>query len=162
MDYEPFRVSYTAGQPFIGATLSMYPPRGSQHMGNFIAFDANQGRIVWSRPERFSVWSGALATAGDIAFYGTLEGHLKAVDMRDGRELYSFRTPSGIIGNVNTFTHRGKQYIGVLSGVGGWAGIGMAAGLSGENEGLGAVGAYRSLADYTQLGGVLTVFALPD
>jgi alcohol dehydrogenase (cytochrome c) len=50
----------------------------------------------------------------------------------------------------------------VLSGVGGWAGIGMAAGLSGENEGLGAVGAYRSLADYTQLGGVLTVFALPD
>jgi alcohol dehydrogenase (cytochrome c) len=82
--------------------------------------------------------------------------------MRDGRELYSFRTPSGIIGNVNTFTHRGKQYIAVLSGVGGWAGIGMAAGLSGDNEGLGAVGAYRSLADYTQLGGVLTVFALPD
>jgi alcohol dehydrogenase (cytochrome c) len=162
MDYEPFRVSYTAGQPFIGATLSMYPPRGSQHMGNFIAFDAGQGRIVWSRPERFSVWSGALATAGDIAFYGTLEGHLKAVDMRDGRELYSFRTPSGIIGNVNTFTHRGKQYIAVLSGVGGWAGIGMAAGLSGESEGLGAVGAYRSLSDYTQLGGVLTVFALPD
>jgi alcohol dehydrogenase (cytochrome c) len=162
MDYEPFRVSYTAGQPFIGATLSMYPPQGSQHMGNFIAFDAGEGKIVWSRPERFSVWSGALATAGDIAFYGTLEGHLKAVDMRDGRELYSFRTPSGIIGNVNTFTHRGKQYIAVLSGVGGWAGIGMAAGLSGDNEGLGAVGAYRSLADYTQLGGVLTVFALPD
>jgi alcohol dehydrogenase (cytochrome c) len=162
MDYEPFRVSYTAGQPFIGATLSMYPPQGSQHMGNFIAWDAGQGRIVWSRPERFSVWSGALATAGDIAFYGTLEGHLKAVDMRDGRELYSFRTPSGIIGNVNTYTHRGKQYIAVLSGVGGWAGIGMAAGLSGESEGLGAVGAYRALADYTQLGGVLTVFALPD
>jgi lanthanide-dependent methanol dehydrogenase len=162
MDYEPFRVSYTAGQPFIGATLTMYPPRGEQHMGNFIAWDAGQGRIVWSRPERFSVWSGALATAGDVAFYGTLEGNLKAVDMRDGRELYSFRTPSGIIGNINTFTHRGKQYIGVLSGVGGWAGIGMAAGLTGDTEGLGAVGAYRALADYTQLGGVLTVFALPD
>jgi len=162
MDYEPFRVSYTAGQPFIGATLSMYPPQGSQHMGNFIAWDAGQGRIVWSRPERFSVWSGALATAGDIAFYGTLEGYLKAVDMRDGRELYSFRTPSGIIGNINSFTHRGKQYVAVLSGVGGWAGIGMAAGLTGDTDGLGAVGAYRALADYTQLGGVLTVFALPD
>ena len=162
MDYEPFRVSYTAGQPFIGATLSMYPPKGDQNLGNFIAWDAGQGKIAWSKSERFSVWSGALATAGDIAFYGTLEGYLKAVDVRDGKELFSYRTPSGIIGNINTFTHGGKQYIAVLSGVGGWAGIGMAAGLEGSTEGLGAVGAYRALSDYTQLGGVLTVFALPE
>ncbi|MBC9178185.1 methanol/ethanol family PQQ-dependent dehydrogenase [Pseudoroseomonas ludipueritiae] len=162
MDYEPFRVSYTAGQPYVGATLSMYPPKGSDNMGNFIAWDASAGKIVWSKPERFSVWSGALATAGDIVFYGTLEGYLKAVDKRDGKELFSYRTPSGIIGNINTFTHNGKQYIAVLSGVGGWAGIGMAAGLQGEQEGLGAVGAYKSLANYTQLGGVLTVFALPN
>ena len=162
MDYEPFRVSYTAGQPFIGATLSMYPPKGDQNLGNFIAWDAGTGKIAWSKPERFSVWSGALATAGDVAFYGTLEGYLKAVDVKDGKELFSYRTPSGIIGNINTFTHRGKQYVAVLSGVGGWAGIGMAAGLEGGSEGLGAVGAYRALSDYTQLGGVLTVFALPD
>jgi glucose dehydrogenase len=162
MDYEPFRVSYTAGQPYVGATLSMFPPKGAQHMGNFIAWDASEGKILWSKPERFSVWSGALATAGDIVFYGTLEGYLKAVDVRDGKELFSYRTPSGIIGNVNTYTHNGKQYIAVLSGVGGWAGIGMAAGLQGDTEGLGAAGAYRSLANYTQLGGVLTVFALPN
>ncbi|MCI0752191.1 methanol/ethanol family PQQ-dependent dehydrogenase [Teichococcus vastitatis] len=162
MDYEPFRVSYTAGQPYVGATLSMYPPKGEQHMGNFIAWDASAGKILWSKEERFSVWSGALATAGDIVFYGTLEGHLKAVDTRDGKELFSYRTPSGIIGNVNTYTHNGKQYIAVLSGVGGWAGIGMAAGLQGDSEGLGAAGAYRSLSNYTQLGGVLTVFALPN
>jgi hypothetical protein len=49
----------------------------------------------------------------------------------------------------------------VLSGIGGWAGIGMAAGLEGATDGLGAVGAYRSLSRHTQLGGVLTVFALP-
>ncbi|MBX6740578.1 MAG: methanol/ethanol family PQQ-dependent dehydrogenase [Acetobacteraceae bacterium] len=162
MDYEPFRVSYTAGQPYVGATLSMYPPKGEQNLGNFIAWDAGQGKIVWSKPERFSVWSGALATAGDIVFYGTLEGYLKAVDVRDGKELFSYRTPSGIIGNINTYMHNGKQYIAVLSGVGGWAGIGMAAGLQGDTEGLGAVGAYRALSNYTQLGGTLTVFALPD
>jgi alcohol dehydrogenase (cytochrome c) len=162
MDYEPFRVSYTAGQEYVGATLSMYPPKGESNMGNFIAWDAGQGKIVWSKPERFSVWSGALATAGDIVFYGTLEGYLKAVDKRDGKELYSFRTPSGIIGNINTYSHGGRQYVAVLSGVGGWAGIGMAAGLQRDQEGLGAVGAYRSLSNYTQLGGVLTVFALPE
>jgi PQQ-dependent dehydrogenase (methanol/ethanol family) len=161
MDYEPFQVDYTAGQPYVGATLSMYPATGSHGgMGNFIAWDAGTGKIVWSKPERFSVWSGALTTAGDVAFYGTLEGHIKAVDM-NGKELWKFKTPSGIIGNVNTWEYKGKQYVGVLSGIGGWAGIGMAAGLEKPTEGLGAVGGYKDLAKYTELGGVLTVFALP-
>ena len=160
MDYEPYKVSYTAGQPYVGATLSMYPPKGDTNLGNFIAFDASSGKILWSDPEPFSVWSGALATAGNVVFYGTLDGYLKAVDAATGKELYRYKTPSGIIGNVNTYEHNGKQYIAVLSGVGGWAGIGMAAGLGGDTEGLGAVGAYRQLADYTQLGGVLTVFGL--
>jgi lanthanide-dependent methanol dehydrogenase len=162
MDYEPFKVTYAAGQPYVGATLSMYPPQGDQNLGNFIAWDAGQGKILWSIPETFSVWSGALATAGDVVFYGTLEGYLKAVDPATGKELYRFKTPSGIIGNVMTYVHGGKQYIAVLSGVGGWAGIGMAAGLTKDTDGLGAVGAYKALANYTQLGGTLTVFALSN
>jgi PQQ-dependent dehydrogenase (methanol/ethanol family) len=184
MDYEPYQVSYTAGQPYVGATLSMYPAPGGTHLGNFIAWDAAQGKIVWSNPEPFSVWSGVLATAGDVVFYGTLEGYLKAVDATTGKELYKFKTPSGIIGNVNTYEHGGKQYIAILSGVGGWAGIGLAAGLTNPETaaawhgavdqgkepaaedmvgtaGLGAVGAYEALSSYTQLGGVLTVFSLP-
>jgi len=162
MDYEPFQVSYTAGQPYVGATLTMYPAPGGDHLGNFIAWDADKGKILWSNPEKFSVWSGALATAGDVVFYGTLEGYLKAVDAKTGEELYRFKTPSGIIGNVNTYMHDGKQYVAVLSGLGGWAGIGMAAGLEDPQAGLGAVGAYASLSDYTQLGGQLTVFELPN
>jgi len=160
MDYEPFKVSYTAGQPYVGATLSMYPPKGDDNLGNFIAWDAGQGKIVWADKEPFSVWSGALATAGGVVFYGTLEGYLKAVDINTGKELYRFKTPSGIIGNVMTYEHHGKQYVAVLSGVGGWAGIGMAAGLTKDTDGLGAVGAYKALSSYTQLGGVLTVFGL--
>jgi len=163
MDYEPFRVSYTAGQPYVGATLSMFPaPDSHGGMGNFIAWDATKGKIVWSLPEQFSVWSGALSTAGDIVFYGTLEGYLKAVDSETGKELYKFKTPSGIIGNVMTYTHGGKQYVGILSGIGGWAGIGLAAGLTDPQAGLGAVGGYAALSNYTALGGQLTVFGLPN
>jgi len=188
MDYEPFKVSYTAGQPYVGATLSMYPPPGETNMGNFIAWDGKTGKIVWSNKEQFSVWSGALATAGGVVFYGTLEGYLKAVDAKTGKELYKFKTPSGIIGNVTTYEHNGKQYIAVLSGVGGWAGIGLAAGLLSpdnaaawqraagraaaggaldteqrnvDTAGLGAVGGYAALSNYTALGGTLTVFSLP-
>jgi lanthanide-dependent methanol dehydrogenase len=163
MDYEPFEVEYVAGQPYVGATLAMYPaPKSHGGMGNFIAWDAGTGKIVWSKPEKFSVWSGALATAGDIVFYGTLEGFLKAVRKSDGKELWKFKTPSGIIGNVFTYTHKGKQYVGVFSGIGGWAGIGLAAGLEKDADGLGAVGGYRELSQYTDLGGSLTIFALPN
>jgi PQQ-dependent dehydrogenase (methanol/ethanol family) len=161
MDYEPFAVEYVAGQPYVGATLSMYPPPGDSNMGNFIAWDAATGKIVWSKPEKFSVWSGALTTAGDVVFYGTLEGYLKAVDL-NGKELWKFKTPSGIIGNVFTYEHKGKQYVGTFSGIGGWAGIGMAAGLDKDTDGLGAVGGYKELRDYTDLGGQLTIFALPN
>jgi PQQ-dependent dehydrogenase (methanol/ethanol family) len=185
MDYEPYKVSYTAGQAYVGAAVAMYPPKGDSNMGNFIAWDGKTGKIVWSDKEQFSAWGGALATAGGVVFYGTLEGYLKAVDAKTGKELYKFKTPSGIIGNVMTYEHGGKQYVAVLSGVGGWAGIGLAAGLlqpanaaawhgavdqgklppadkTVDTAGLGAVGGYAALADYTSLGGVLTVFALPN
>ncbi len=174
MNYEPVSGGeYVAGQPYINAVLSMFPAgrvsagpqfgnnADNNNLGNFIAWDADKGKIVWSIPERFSVWSGALATAGDVVFYGTLEGYLKAIDSKSGKLLWKFKTPSGIVGNVNTWGHGGKQYVGVLSGVGGWAGIGMAAGLINPTEGLGAVGAYKGLSNFTRLGGVLSVFSLP-
>src|SRR3984893_1565647 len=185
MDYEPYKVAYTAGQAYVGAAVSMFPPKGETNMGNFIAWDGKTGKIVWSNKEQFSAWGGALATAGGVVFYGTLEGYLKAVDAKTGKELYKFKTPSGIIGNVMTYEHGGKQYVAVLSGVGGWAGIGLAAGLlqpenaaawhgavdqgklptkdkTVDTAGLGAVGGYAGLASYTSLGGTLTVFALPS
>lgn len=173
MDYEPVSGGeYVAGQPYVNAVLNMFPagkvcpdcPNNNaedNNLGNFIAWDASTGKIVWSIPERFSVWSGALATAGDVVFYGDLAGYLKAIDAKSGKLLWKFKTPSGIIGNVNTWSHGGKQSVGVLSGVGGWAGIGMAAGLIADTDGLGAVGAYKGLNSFTRLGGVLSVFSLP-
>ncbi len=174
MDYEPFEIEYTSGQPFVGATLRMYPaghdvltgkPDKSTNLGQFTAWDATTGSIVWSVKEPFSVWSGALTTASNLVFHGTLEGYLKARDAKTGQELYRFKTPSGIVGNVNTWEFKGKQYIGVLSGIGGWAGIGMATKaceVDPLNGGLGSCSAYGNLKDYTKIGGVFTVFALPD
>ena len=171
MDYEPVSYAaggneYVAGQPWVNAILNMYPAGvvmkdGTNNLGNFIAWDADKGKIVFSIPEQFSVWSGALATAGDVVFYGTLDGYLKCIDAKTGKKLWEFKTPSGIIGNVNSWAHDGKQYVGVLSGLGGWAGIGFAAGLEKDTDGLGAVGAYKGLRHYTRLGGVLSVFSLP-
>src|SRR3989441_11340461 len=137
MDYEPFEVKSTAGQPYVGATLRMFPGPGG-HMGAVIAWDATTGKIVWSNNERFSAWSGTLVTASDLVFYGTLEGYMKALDAKTGKELWRFKTASGSIGNPLTYNRPdGKEDIAILSGLGGWGGLGRAARLEGGREGVG-------------------------
>jgi alcohol dehydrogenase (cytochrome c) len=162
MDYEGVEVKYSAGQPYVGAIVRMFPGPGG-HRGRFIAWDATTGKVVWEIKENLAAYGGALATAGDVVFYGTMEGYLKAVDAKTGKELWKFKTPSGIIGNPMTYQGPdGKQYVAVLSGIGGWAGIGVAAGIGPEDPtaGLGALGAFGDAAQFSNQGGVLSVFRL--
>jgi PQQ-dependent dehydrogenase (methanol/ethanol family) len=163
MDYEGVEVKYSAGQPYVGAIVRMYPGPGG-HRGRFIAWDPMKGSIAWENKEPLAAYGGALATAGDVVFYGTMEGWLKALDAKTGKELWKFKTPSGIIGSPMTYVGPdGRQYVAILSGIGGWAGIGVAANIGPEDPtaGLGALGAFGDAARHTNQGGVLTVFALP-
>ena len=160
MDYQAFGVKYKGGFPYVGAILNMFPADHGNVRGKLIAYDAISGQNKWAVDDTFQVYSGPLTTDGGLVFYGTLDGWFKAVDEDSGKELYKFHAPSGIIGNTITYTHGGKQYLAVLSGVGGWAAIGLAEGLTKGTEGLGAVGLTTSLSDYTNLGGTLLVFSL--
>ena len=160
MDYQAFSVKYRGGFPYVGATLSMFPAEGGNTRGRLIAFNQVTGETKWAVNEMFQVYSGPLTTDGGVLFYGTLDGWFKAVDQATGKVLYQFHAPSGIIGNPISYVHAGKQYVAVLTGVGGWAAIGLAEGLTKGSEGLGAVGLTASLADYTNLGGTLVVFSL--
>jgi PQQ-dependent dehydrogenase (methanol/ethanol family) len=162
MDYEGVEVKYSAGQPYVGAIVRMFPGPGG-HRGRFIAWDASSGTVKWEIKENLAAYGGALATAGGIVFYGTMEGWLKAVDQTTGKELWKFKTGSGIIGNPMTYIGPdGKQYVAVLSGVGGWAGLGVAAGIGPEDPtaGLGALGAFGDAGNFSNQGGILTVFSL--
>ena len=163
MDYEGVEIKYQAGQPYVGAIIVSSPGPGG-HRGEFMAWDASAGKKVWGIKEGLAAWGGALATAGDVVFYGTMEGWLKAVHAESGEVLWKFKTASGIIGNPITYMGPdGKQYVAILSGVGGWSGIGIAAGIGPEDPtaGLGALGAFADVDQHSNLGGVLTVFSLP-
>ena len=160
MDYQAFSVKYRGGFPYVGATLSMFPADHGNTRGRLIAFNPVTGETKWAVNETFQVYSGPLTTDSGVLFYGTLDGWFKAADQATGKVLYQFHAPSGIIGNPISYMHKGKQYVAVLSGVGGWAAIGLAEGLTKGTEGLGAVGLTTSLADYTNLGGTLLVFSL--
>jgi alcohol dehydrogenase (cytochrome c) len=163
MDVEDVSVSYIAGTPYVGANIKMMLGPGS-YGGEFTAWDLTKKQPAWSIQDRFPVWSGALVTGGDVAFFGTLEGIFKAVDARNGHVLWQSPTSSGIVGQPITFqAPNGKQYVAIYSGIGGWAGAIVAGGLDARDPtgALGFSNAMRELPKYTAKGGELNVFSLP-
>jgi PQQ-dependent dehydrogenase (methanol/ethanol family) len=163
MDEEGLEANYIAGTPYVGANVKMYAGPGGNR-GEFLAWDPVKGEKVWAVAENFPVWSGALATAGDVVFYGTMDGWFKAVDARSGAVLWQFKCGSGIIGQPISYRGpEGKQYIAILSGVGGWSGAIVAGGLDPRDPtgALGFVNAMTDLPDATTKGGMLYVFSLP-
>jgi glucose dehydrogenase len=119
MDYAASPAAYVKGTPYIGANTPYTAGAGGQ-MGGFIAWDASTGRKVWEIKEPYPTWSGTLATAGDVVYYGTLDGWFKSVDARTGKILSKFKVGSGVVGNPISFLGPdGKQYVAVYAGIGG-------------------------------------------
>jgi lanthanide-dependent methanol dehydrogenase len=163
MDEEGVEVNYIAGTPYVGMNVRMIPGPGG-HRGAFTAWDITKAAPAWKLDEEFPVWSGAVATAGDVVFYGTMEGWFKAINARTGERLWQFKTASGIIGQPITYRGPdGRQYVAILSGVGGWAGAVVSGDLD-PRDGTAALGfanAMKDLKDVTTPGGTLYVFRLP-
>jgi PQQ-dependent dehydrogenase (methanol/ethanol family) len=163
MDAEEVEANYIAGTPYVGSNNRMYAGPGG-HLGEFTAWDPINAKAIWVLKEKFPVWSGALATAGNVVFYGTMDGWFKAIDAVSGKELWKFKTGSGIIGQPVTYRGPdGKQYVAILSGVGGWAGVVVSGGLDPRDSsaGLGFANATKELQQVTTKGGTLYVFSLP-
>jgi PQQ-dependent dehydrogenase (methanol/ethanol family) len=162
-DEEGVEANYIAGTPYVGMNVRMYAGPGG-HRGELTAWDPAAGRAAWTINETFPVWSGTVVTAGDVVFYGTMDGWFKAVDARTGAPLWKYKTGSGIIGQPVTYRGPdGKQYVAVLSGVGGWAGAIVAGNLDPRDStaALGFAAAMKDLPQATGKGGTLYVFTLP-
>jgi len=162
-DAQPSEVNYIAGTPYVGSDQRMYAGPGGNR-GVFTAWNPVQRKAAWEVKEDLPLWSGALATAGDLVFYGTMDGWFKALDARTGALKWQFKTDSGIIGQPVSYRGPdGRQYIAVLSGVGGWAGAIVVGNLDKRDAtaGGGLANAVHDLKDRTGPGGTLYVFALP-
>jgi lanthanide-dependent methanol dehydrogenase len=162
MDYEGVEANYIAGTPFVGANVRMVAGPGG-HRGEVTAWDPVARRAVWKIRENFPVWSGALATAGDLVFYGTMDGWAKAIDARTGAERWKFKVGSGVIAPPMTYRGPdGKQYVAFVAGVGGWAGAIVSGDLDARDgtAALGFANAMRDLKNATTRGGMLYVFSL--
>lgn len=163
MNYEGIEANYIAGTPYLGASVRMFPGPGG-YQGELIAWDVKNARQVWGiKDAKWPVYSGVLATAGDVVFYGTMEGWFRAVNARTGDILWQFKTASGIVGNPVTYLGPdGKQYLAVYSGIGGWMGAIDFPSVSADDEwaALGTVGAMKGIKNDTAPGSVIYVFSL--
>ncbi len=161
MDYSGEDVNYIAGTPYLGASVRMYPGPGG-YQGELIAWDVANAKEVWGIKESdLPVYSGVLATAGDVVFYGTMDGWFRAVDARSGSVLWQQKLTSGIIGNPMTFIGPdGKQYVAIYVGIGGWMGAVALPSVSTDDDyaALGVVGAMKKIKQMTNPGGAVYVF----
>jgi PQQ-dependent dehydrogenase (methanol/ethanol family) len=163
MDYQGTEANYIEGTPYVGMNVKMYA-NGGENRGEYCAWDPIQRKKVWAIQEDLPVWSGTVATAGDITFYGTMDGWFKCVNAKTGEVIWKFKCGSGIIGQPVTYKGPdGKQYVAILSGVGGWSGAIVAGGLDPKDPtgALGFVNAMKDLPQKTTKGGMLYVFGLP-
>ncbi len=119
------KVSYIAGTPYDGMEMERFSADGPDgDWGQFIAWDPVRHKAAWRISEEFMVMSGALATAGDLVFYGTTDGWFRAVDAVSGEVLWQQKLSSGIIGQPMTYLGPdGAQYVAIAAGVGGAAGV---------------------------------------
>ena len=161
MDFAARHTRHLRGTPFVGVD-SPYSAGPGGYLGSFMAWDAAKGTKVWENKEPFPNWSGALVTAGDVVFYGTLDGWFKSADARTGRVLSKFKVGSGVVGNPITYRGPdGRQYVAVYAGIGGdWA---LLAGdtRSDDPADVRAPADYvKDIARHTSQGGIIWIFGL--
>jgi PQQ-dependent dehydrogenase (methanol/ethanol family) len=95
-----------------------YPDQTGQRF--LRAVNIETGAIAWELPQpgaaRAKTWSGVLATATGLLFYGQPNGGFAAVDQRDGKLLWQFPTNARMKAGPMTFSVGGRQYVVVAAG----------------------------------------------
>ena len=111
---------HVAGQRYMFVENLPIPKKPGEPHGHIDAIDPLTGEKKWRVPLMdFQSWSAMLATGGGLLFTGKTTGEFIALDAENGKQLCQFQTGSGINAMPVTFTHNGRQYVTVLSGLGG-------------------------------------------
>ncbi len=113
---EPFKPGFR-----YQAVEATYSPVTPTTVGGHIeAIDPMTAKPKWRVPIMGQLpGSAVLVTGGGLLFTGKHSGEFIAVDADNGETLWQFKTPSGINAQPVTWTKNGRQYVTILSGIGG-------------------------------------------
>ncbi|MBX6322493.1 MAG: PQQ-binding-like beta-propeller repeat protein, partial [Rhodospirillaceae bacterium] len=115
--WEKGKLVYKPGDVYMGVDYQMY--RMGDTIGHIKAIDVANKKVVWDVPSPLPFFAGMLATKSGVLFTGDQRGRLLALDAKTGKVLWKFQTGSGINASPITYELDGKQYVAVLSGLGG-------------------------------------------
>ncbi|MCW5623305.1 MAG: PQQ-dependent dehydrogenase, methanol/ethanol family [Burkholderiales bacterium] len=115
--YLPEDIQYEAGKVYMGVDYKMY--RTGETVGRLRAFDVEKKKWLWEIPSPLPLFAGVLATKSGLVFTGDQLGFLYAADAKTGEVLWRFQTGSGLNASPVTYAIGGKQYVAILSGLGG-------------------------------------------
>ena len=116
LETKPFKV----GERYMFIENLPLPRAAGEPIGHMEAIDPLTAQKKWRTPLMdFQIWSAMLATGGGLLFTGKETGEFIAVDADTGKVIWQFQTGSGINAMPVTYTHQGRQYVTVLSGIGG-------------------------------------------
>jgi len=115
--WEKGKLVYKPGDLYMGVDYQMY--RMGDTIGRIMAIDVANKKVVWSSESPLPLFAGMLVTKGGVLFTGDQRGRFLALDAKTGKDLWKFQTGSGINASPITYELDGKQYVAILSGVGG-------------------------------------------
>jgi alcohol dehydrogenase (cytochrome c) len=108
------------GQTSTGVDARFPVVKPGEVVGHFLAINPITGEKKWEIPVTdLPISAGMLATAGGLLFTGKLNGEFLALDQDTGKTLWQMKTGSSINATAITYTHKGRQYVSVASGLGG-------------------------------------------
>jgi alcohol dehydrogenase (cytochrome c) len=88
--------------------------------GHFLAINPLTGEKKWEIPlTELPSSAGMLATGGGLIFTGKMSGEFLSLDEATGKTLWQFKTGSSVNSTAITYTHNGRQYVTIASGLGG-------------------------------------------
>jgi alcohol dehydrogenase (cytochrome c) len=113
-------VEHKPGTRYTGAETRRVRPAGADTEGYHQAMDPLTGKIKWQiKLEDHVTQAGMLTTDGGLVFTGRMTGDFIAIEEATGKVIWQFKTSSAINAPPITYTHKGKQYVTVLSGIAG-------------------------------------------
>jgi alcohol dehydrogenase (cytochrome c) len=108
------------GETTTGVTARIPEVKPGEVVGHFLAINPITGQKKWEIPlTDLPSSAGVLVTGGGLVFTGKLTGEFLALDEETGKTVWQFKTGSSVNATAITYTHKGKQYISVASGLGG-------------------------------------------